>query len=232
MGTMEMLAAGYSVAQLSAQVNQLADLFQSLALGYLLRGQDAVRYQESLVRSAQSRVFLNESLLAVDGINGRHLGLSRSRGIFAALAAGQLPLAVAVVASSCGEWHRAWEYEDDYCYYLGIHQLVLTLAGKPAEDCQAILHRWRGILGGETETRLDLCSGLVERQPQQVQHALAALMAECEGGVSVEVLGLANLAAQLQLPLQNIVGQLPAGGLCPFEERCFDNIFEELKLLN
>ncbi len=231
MGTMEMLAAGYSVAQLSAQVNQLSDLFQSLALGYLLRGQDASRYQENLVRSAQSRVFLNEAL-AADEANDRHLGLSRSRGIFAALAAGQLPLAVAVVDTSCQQWHRAWEYEDDHCYYLVIHQLVLALTGKPADDCLAILARWRNILGGETETRLDLCSGLVERQPQQVQQALAALMAESKTGISVEVLGLANLANQLQMPLPDISERFPVDALCAFEERSFDNFFAELKLLN
>lgn len=247
--TMALLVAGYSVAQISRQVNLLSRQFQALGICYLLNDADRHRYQENLARSAQARVFLNQSLYQQGQGSDRHLGLSRSEGIFSALAAGQMPLALAIIDSAYPNWHRGWEYEDDHCYYQVIHTLAAWLAGKGNGDCSAALARWAQVIDGEDAPRLAICQALVDRNAEDFLEGLLAMIdthkAWCDEQrltiasdqadfwprqfVSVEALGLLNLATWLEIAPQDTVALCPREGLCPFQERHFDNFFDELK---
>lgn len=247
--TMALLVAGNPVALISRQVNALSRQFQALGICYLLVDADRQRYQENLARSAQARVFLNQSLYQQGHGSDRHLGLSRSEGIFSALAAGQLPLALAIIDSACPQWHRGWEYEDDHCYYQVIHTLTAWLAGKGNGDSSADITRWQQVIDGEEAPRLTICQALIDRSPEDFLDGLLAMIEShktwCDEQrlliasdqaefwprqfVSVEALGLLNLANWLEIAPQDTLALCPREGLCPFQERRFDNFFDELK---
>jgi hypothetical protein len=249
--TMALLLAGNPVASISRKVNRLSSRFECLGICYLLTHGDRYKYQENLVRSAHARIFLNQSLNSDNQGTDRHLGLSRSEAIFSALAAGQIKLAQQIVDTSYPHWHRAWEYEDDHCYYLLIHALVSWLSGHGGTDYDPILMRWQTALEGGASTRLDICRALVEQDKDAFLDALLAFIDEHKQWcnvkrltvvsdnadfwprqcVSVEALGLLNIAHWLNIAPTTEIECCPASGLCAFQERTFDNLFDELQAL-
>lgn len=249
--TMSFLVAGYPVDTISRQVNSLSKQFQSLGICYLLTEGDRYKYQENLARSAQTRIFLNLALNPDGHGNNRYLGLSRSEAILDALCAGQLKLALKIVDSAYSSWHRAWEYEDDHLYFKIIHRLTQWIAGQPLMNVASDMDRWADVLDGASSTRLELCKALIDTDVDAFQEAMENFIAErvalfeekrlCVASdqadfwprqfISTEALAMLNIAHWLNIAPEDEFEMCPPAALCAFQDRTFDNFFDEIQAL-
>ena len=226
------LTAGYPITKSGATLESLSELFQALGICHLLTQLDADQFRENLVRSGHARrYFLRKSREQLN-INHR-LALSRSDAFLSAVAAGDMALAHDIAELSVEEWHPDWEYEDDYCYFLFLHDCVRRARGIETPEPPLLVKRFAGICAGEAAPRLEVCRALVSGDADKFGDALTALMnarqeqidlkrptvADSEivfwpqSYVSMEGLALIKLA---ELSYLHIGGDFP---LCPPEGR-------------
>jgi hypothetical protein len=103
------------------------------------------------------------------------LALSRTEALLDALVAGDLKLARSIAELSPSGWTRDWEYEDDFCFYAFLHQLLLQ---PPSADFEQILARFAAALEGGLSTRLDVLTALFTKDASEFETALLALLEE------------------------------------------------------
>lgn len=128
---------------------------------------------------------------------------------FDALAAGDELAAKEVALRQRHSWARGEEYEEDF---LLMEFLTRKGMNSPPSELQRLLERWRIVLDGASDARLDVCSALVQSDGPGFSAALAQYLDEraedflaqgeglsaerlaTEGNLSVEGLGFLRLA--------------------------------------
>jgi hypothetical protein len=172
---MVFLSAGYPMRECGEKIEELSALFQGLGICHLLESLSTIDFQENLVRSGQARrYFLHMSQLQGNTVS-KHLALSRSEAFLDALAAGNLKLANSIAELSPKDWNPNWEYEDDFCFYLFLQQLLLQV---PQNELQHTVKRFEVASEGGTSPRLRVLTALRMEDAREFESALSALLWE------------------------------------------------------
>jgi hypothetical protein len=174
---MASLVASAPIRDKAENLCEISRLFQALAICKLITAADVLKFRESLVRSAQARRYYLRKSRAESSLDDRFLALSRVQAIFDAVVAGDDPLARDVALLSLEQWHDTWEYEDDFCYYLFVHRLVVEPTFVAGEEAAALLARFARALEGKPSVRLELCEALMQRQAEEFRAAFEELLA-------------------------------------------------------
>lgn len=249
-----LVATSASAVDLGDTFDELCDKFEALGLCHLLEFGDIDVYRMNLVRSAQARRYLLDRMRIEGTLSDRHLGLSRTRAIFSALAGGSLSVARQVVERSVEIFDPNWEYEDDHCYFLALHRF-LQQAPLPA----GLLARFEVVLEGAESPRLDILQALSLRDRESFVVGLKKLLeaedeaieaardsaAVHEGDllhwpnsfVSIEGLGLLQLAEWMGLDVAQSddtleLERLPGLARVPLDEVEFEDLLEQVALLD
>lgn len=248
---MHYVAEAKSIATLADLFDAFALQFEALGLCHLLELADADELRECLVRSASSRrYFLRRSALE-GNTDDRHLALGRTRSFLDAVAAGSLPVARDIARLSGDTWHEDWEYEDDFCFMLLLHRLVLEPDPLPMGVLQAILARFERALQGASSARYDIGKALVNRHPRAFAAALEALLADEQASldaerdssavhegdmlywprsqVSIEGLALLNMAELIGLQVPDALPLCPPMARLAWTNQSFVDLFEEIE---
>jgi hypothetical protein len=159
-------------------LRDLTRLFQALAICKLLVDADLGSFRENLTRSGQARRHYLLKSREESNLDDRFLGLSRVQSIFDVVVAGQMELATDLASLSIDEWHPSWEYEDDFCYYLFVHRLILDARFVGGPDAAALVVRLEKVVDGQPSARLRLCQALNARQSTAFRTAFEAFLDE------------------------------------------------------
>jgi hypothetical protein len=122
------MASLATLAPIKSKAQTLRDisrLFQAVAICKLLIHADTSAFRENLVRSAHARLYYLRHVKSEGADDDRFQGLSRTQAVFDAIVAGSPELAREIANLSTDQWHRGWEYEDDFCYYSFVHRLLV-----------------------------------------------------------------------------------------------------------
>ena len=250
------LAGGYPIGQLGAELENSSNYFQGLAITHLLTDADLDQFKLYLTRSGYARrYFLSRS--ARDGNDGDpRLALGRTEAFLDAVAAGQMALAREIANLSGDAWRADWEYEDDFCYFLFLHRIAggLDPAGEP--QLTEILARFEKVLEGGKSLRLAVCRAILARDDEAFRAGLFALMEQrqeelfrlrerlqqlepqgcvcwARSFVSIEGFALMRLAEVAGLPPLEPDAELP---LCPAQGRIpavdaeYEDFFQGIEL--
>lgn len=173
-----LLAAGYPIEQLGQELENFSAYFQGLAIAHLLRSADVEQFKLYLTRSGYARrYFLSRSALEGNTEDPR-LALARTESFFDVLAANQIDLASDIARLSGHIWRSDWEYEDDFCYFLFLHQLIGQNRSAGIVGGANILDRFESALQGGSSYRLNICRSLLGRDREAFQNALSGLLAQ------------------------------------------------------
>jgi hypothetical protein len=171
-----LLAAGYPIAQLGQELENFSNYFQGLAIAHLLRSADVEQFTLYLTRSAHARRYFLRRSAREGNAEDPRLALGRTEAFLDALAANQIDLARDIARLSGHAWHGGWEYEDDFCYFLFLHQLVSQDGLPDTVGLGATLARFESALEGGKSLRLEVCRALLERDDEAFQSGLFALL--------------------------------------------------------
>ena len=227
-----LVADGTPIAEIGEVLEELASYFEALGLCHLLEAADVDEFTENLVRSAHARRFFLERSKSDENLDDRHLALSRGSTLLDAMASGDLTLAREIASLSIRDWHPAWEYEDDFCFFHFLNQSLVDATQPLGTAHAATLITFERALEGGKSPRLDVCKALIARNSLAFKDALIDRLNEIEAEldeereftyvlegdlcywprsfVSVEGLALLRLGEAVGLP--PIKGELP---LCP-----------------
>lgn len=239
------------ISERGGALEELSAYFQGLALCHLLENADVAQFRENLVRSGHARRYFLRRSRAEGNREDRRLALSRTEALLDVLAAADFSLAREIAMLSFQEWNPAWEYEDDFCYYLVLHTLALDPNASRDQGLGALLDRFEGALEGAPSWRLALSEALVERDGllfdeslrgfvEAEQEANDARRDALESGallfwprsfVSVEGLALLHLALLRGLSMADAYPLCPAIGRLPPTEHRYRDLFEEMERL-
>jgi hypothetical protein len=189
-----LLAAGYPIAELGEELENVSNYFQGLAITHLLKGADVEQFRLYLTRSGYARrYFLSRSAQGGNAEDPR-LALGRTEAFLDAVAAGQMALARQIAQLSSAKWHPDWEYEDDFCYFLFLHRIVGGLDSAEKSGLRGILDRFEAVLEGGISYRLSVCRAILGGDGEAFRTALFALMEQRRE----ELLNLRELMQQLE----------------------------------
>jgi hypothetical protein len=160
-------------------LRDLCRLFQALGICKLITEADVTLFREHLVRSAHARRYYLRKSHEEHNREDRFLGLSRVSSMFDAVVAGETGLARDIASMSVNEWHETWEYEDDFCYFLFVHGLVLSQAFIASAAASALVTRFERALEGQPSPRLALCKALQSRDAADFRDAFERLVDDC-----------------------------------------------------
>lgn len=173
---MAALVADASIARKAENLRDVCRLLQAVGISKLINEADVKAFREYLIRSGQARRYYLRISREEANTDDRFLGLSRVDSIFDAMVASDVPLARDIAALSIDQWHRDWEYEDDFCYYLFLQRLIAAPAFLQTSDAIALLSQFAKALEGQPSPRLSLCRALRERNIDDFRTALEGLL--------------------------------------------------------
>lgn len=172
------VSSGTAVSELGPTFERLSEYFQALGICHLLRFADTDQFRENLVRSGHARAYqLRRSRDYRDRPN-RHLALSRSEAFLDAVTAADLELALEIALLSPVDWKPTGEYEDDFCYYLFLQNLILSIENDDSTELDGILSRFQHALQGDSSRRFDVCRALIEHHQIGFDESLRGLLEE------------------------------------------------------
>ncbi len=230
-------------------IEELSRLCQAYAICMLLDEADDQQFREHLRRSACAQRYFRRKSAVQGNTDDRHLGISRSEAFLDALVAGELQLARDLVMLSPTEWHEGWEYEDDYCYYRLLHQMLEQGERFSAESASDWLQRFEQVLEGEASPRWDICQAFAVRDLDGLRAPLYDLLGEKatrddarrpnivssgflfwpQSFVSIEALALLRLAELLGMPINDSFPFCPVEARLPLNDQPFTDIFQQLE---
>lgn len=182
-----MLAVGGSpMAKLGDVFELLEQQFEALAICHLLESADTSEFRENLVRSGHSRRYFLQHSRVEGNDRDRYLALGRTPAFLDVLVAGAGPLAAQIADLSTGTWNPNWEYEDDFCFFLFLHELAKRPAPFPNPEVEALLDRFKRSLEGGASCRYDVCAGIVRRDALEFSEALRARLDEEESRIEAD----------------------------------------------
>jgi hypothetical protein len=227
------------------EMEDLSTYYRALGICRVASEGDVDGFFHFLVQSALTRRFYLKAAHAAGGGEPRYRRASLLGPTFDAMAARQWRLAGELFALASSDWTPGEEYEDDFCYAAFVRGLALD----PTQDLAPLLERWRKILQGASDPRLDVALSFASRVPDEMTNALRALLeieaakamdlADPDDGsvladelpffpnhwVSVEALALLALAERQHLELPGPFRACPplvrAGVFGPFRPRGF-----------
>jgi Immunity protein 49 len=177
------LAGGLPIRDYGEAIEELSRLFQGLGICHLLEALNTDEFRENLVRSGHARRYYLHASRTQGNTDSKYLALSRSEALLDVMAAGDLLLARSIAELSVTEWTQRWEYEDDFCFYFFLQQLVLDA---PPEDLRQIVRRFETALQGGTSSRQNVMKALVERDTEGFEAGLTALLDEEQNRIDSE----------------------------------------------
>lgn len=170
------VAAGYPIRRIGQELEALSEYFQALGICHILETVDFDQFRENLVRSAYARrYFLRKSREESNDADLR-LALGRTEAFLDAVAAHHLSLAREIAALSIDTWRPAWEYEEDFCYYLFLQHLILGRDSAAESELHDILIRFDQAVDKGDSPRLDICRALLNRDGDGFHASLITLM--------------------------------------------------------
>jgi hypothetical protein len=172
------LAAGYRMEEIGDVFEKLSEYFQALGICHLLESGDVDQFRENLVRSGYARRYFLSKSRAEGNDRDRHLALGRTEAFLDAVAAGHLRLAKDIANLSVETWEPNWEYEDDFCFFLFLHQIIKSPGQLSSPQLEEILTRFENALEGEESLRLEICKALLSRNLEEFRTALNGLMGD------------------------------------------------------
>jgi len=175
---MSYLVSPLPIRRKAENLRDLTRLFPALAICKLLVDADVVKFRENLTRSGQARRHYLRKSREERNLDDRFLGLSRVQSIFDVVVADAMELATDIASWSIDQWHAAWEYEDDFCYYLFVHRLILDTRFVGSTDAAALVARLEKVLDGQPSARLRLCRALNARERGDFRGAFEAFLDE------------------------------------------------------
>jgi hypothetical protein len=245
------VASGARAVEISETFRDLSRNLQALAICHLLESADQDEFRANLERSGQARRhYLRKSRDQGNAID-RNLALSRTEAFFDSVAAGDLSLSKEIADLSVTEWNADWEYEDDFCYYSFLHDLLRSPGSPGTTRLGATLNRFETALEGVDSPRLNVCSALLARKEDGFIEAFQALLESIREAsdkrrevvesydltfwprsfISVEALAVLRIAE-----LRGIRGLERDFALCPalaklpvLEETTTSDLFEEIE---
>jgi hypothetical protein len=245
---MAFLTGGYTMKDSGDTLAELSRLFQGLGICHLLETLDVGEFRENLVRSSDARRYFLRKCREEGSVASKHLALSRTEALLDALAAGDLRLARSIAELSPINWNRDWEYEDDFCFYAFLNQLLLQA---PPPDREQTLARFEAALEGGSSTRLNVLRAILAKDAGDVETALAQLVEEEQARfdaqrsaivdskflfwprsfVSIEGLALLRAAELVGLQVSGDFAMCPPEARLPVRENDYRDFFLELDVL-
>lgn len=175
---MSSLIAPVPVRDKAEDLRELSRLFEALGICKWLSAANQNGLRENLVRAAQARRYFLRKSREEGNSADRFLAISRVRAVMDAIVVNDWQLARHVARDSIREWHRDWEYEDDFCYFLFLHGLVEDAAWARGPDSRKLIERFAAALEGQPSSRLALCRALHEGHAVEFREALEQLLQE------------------------------------------------------
>lgn len=158
---MSVVAAGVGGDEFGDLSETLTVQFQALGICDLLIDSDCDGFARNLCQSAYARrFFLRKSLERVDSPN-LYWAISRTESVFDAITAGADSLARDIVGLSPVDWMPDGEYEDDFCYFKLVHELVRVNWAPDPGTSRALLDRFEQALAQPADIRYRLCSAAI-----------------------------------------------------------------------
>jgi hypothetical protein len=250
---MSYVAPPLRIAEMGRIFDELALQLEGLALCHLLENADQAAFAENLARSGHARRFFLRRSRLEKNQDDRHLALSGTRCFLDALIAGSLTLAQEIATLSIATWNAAWEYEDDYCFYLFLHTIVKQPAPFPTPEMHTVLNRFERSLEGGNSVHLNVAKALVARDPDAFKDTLLSLLsaeaAQIEKGrqsaavherdilfwpksrVSIDGLALLKIAELVELPMDGDFPLCPQLARLPWSDQTYHDLFEDLERL-
>ncbi len=174
---------GLAIAASGAGANAISDTFknlsrhlQALAICHLLEFADQDEFRNNLVRSAHARRSYLRKSRDQQNADDHNLALSRTEAFFDALAAGDARLAREIADLSVSTWNADWEYEDDFCYFLFLHEVVRAPELPDEQRLNSTLNQFEKALEGAESPRLNVCSALLARDTKAFSDKFEALL--------------------------------------------------------
>ncbi len=243
-----LVISGEPVGKIAEAFDDLSAYFQGLGICHLLEFADTEQFQENLARSGHARRYFLRKSQEQGNTDDRHLALSRTQAFLDAVVA-DLALARDIARLSIQRWEPNWEYEDDYCYYLFLHTVILDPYALPMAALERLLEQFEEAVEGEYSARLELCKALLTRDEAAFDEALEALMDDLQQAhdekrelvetydflfwpgtfVSVEGLALLKVASLLGVPTGDTYPLCPGIGRLVPEGRPVLDLFEEIE---
>ena len=196
-----------------AQIHQLATLFRQRGAAAMFREGVVTPFQIGAMQSCAAFVHgLNQWPQATQVS-------SWANPLLDALACGYWEGARAIAQASRDQWNPDYEYEDDFQFV----RFLLEYGALEDETAAAsTLERYAEVLGGPPDARLELCTALLEQDPELFDEALTRRLEERDESIreliledlirddaarwiaylSTEGLALLRLASRAGLPTQ------------------------------
>lgn len=171
------VADGYRMEEIGAVFEKLSRYFQALGICYLLESADVERFRENLVRSGYARRYFLRKSREEGNHRDRHLALGRTESFLDSVVAGHIRLAREIAGLSSERWEPNWEYEDDFCFFLFLHNIVRN-PHLPNPQLEEILARFERALEGGESLRFNVCKVLMSREQEEFISVLNELMEE------------------------------------------------------
>jgi hypothetical protein len=243
-----------------AHMADLGDIFDTLSLQleglglcHLFEFADQAAFRENMIRSGHSRRFFLRRSRSEKNEDDRHLALSRNRAFLDAVVGGSLVLARDIARLSTETWNPAWEYEDDFCFYLLLHTIAQQTGPFPRSESHGLLKRFEESVAGGESPHLDVARALVAKDPAAFADSLLGLLGDEAGQiendrdsaavhegdvlfwpksrVSIEGLALLNVADLLGISVQGEFPLCPSLARLPWNEEPVRDVFEEIEAL-
>lgn len=215
-------------------VRQLCGQLRSLAIMVLLHAAKTDRFHHNLIRSGRLRLAFLERCASEGAVHEHDFVSGVVEPVHDAMAAGDWPLAMALVRTAPATYRPGHEYEDDHHHVQLLGQLM---AGDAAAAAAALQHYVRSI-GGEPDARAAVFEALIAGDPRAFDTAFECLvearLAEirhevARGGLSspsvlaprhlfIEGVALLGLARRLGLQPADDYRLCPALALVPMQE--------------
>ena len=161
------------LSELGPLCEELCVLFRTAGSGALLLELDVDRFHHMLIRSGLTRVFLLQQTAPEEKELSRFCKITKANGFFDSVAANRFDVAEKITVLSPQKWMERYEYEDDYCYILFLHNMII---GGEKSLKKKIIDRFEKILEGESSPKHDVCYALFKQDNQYFDDAFSDLI--------------------------------------------------------
>jgi hypothetical protein len=171
----------YPIDQLGNLALEVGDKLRAVAVMQLLGHASIDGFCHNLVRSARAWQTFLERAVADKATDQHHFCAGRLDPLLDAVAAGDFPRALQILALVPTVFRPGHEYEDDFCVAGLIGQL---LGGRPdPAACAALFAQLDAYLGGDASPRRDLLAALLAGDAAAFGEVLEALLDEREAEI-------------------------------------------------
>ena len=165
------------ISEVGGVFDDMCKQLQALGICHLMEFANLDEFHQNLTRSAHARRYYLWRSRSEGVTDDRFLALTRTESTLDAIAAGQVGLTRQIADYSIDAWRADWEYEDDYCYYALLHELIRRPQDFGAAPTRLLLNRFDHALEGAESPQRDACVALADRDVSALCEALERLCA-------------------------------------------------------